>query len=84
MHSPKKDKSKVKRMVMRGKAVPQWAQDKKKVDQVVKQQMADPKFDAADIYGICLVENLDTNVIFGDSQVYHRGSSARWNRYPYS
>jgi hypothetical protein len=51
---------------------------------MVKLQKKDPKFDAAEIYGICLVEKLDTNVIFNDNDFYQRGSSARWNHHPYS
>ena len=29
--------------------------------------MKDPKFDSDKIYGICIIERLDTNVVFDDS-----------------
>lgn len=84
MYSPKKSKSKAKRLYIHRKRVPRWAEDLNKVNDMVHQQKRNPKYDTTEIYGICLVEKLDTNVIFNGNEIYHRGSSARWNRHPYS
>ena len=55
-----------------------------KVKNTALQQKGDPKFNPEGIYGVCVVEKLDTNIIFKRDKIYFRGSSARWQRHPYS
>jgi len=81
MHSPKKSKSNKKRLYMRNKKIPKWAEDMNKVKEIVIRQMHE--MDPDKIYGTCVVEKLDTNVIFGQNENYIRGSSARWLRNEY-
>jgi hypothetical protein len=78
LHSPKKSKSNKKRLYMRNKKIPRWAQDMEKVKETVLRQMTE--MDPDKIYGRCVVERLDTNIIFGHKEDYVRGSSARWAR----
>jgi hypothetical protein len=84
MYSPKKSKSKAKRLYINKKRIPRWAADLERINHIVRIQKNDPKFDPEHIYGICVIERLDTNVMFNRREIYNRGSSARWNRHPYS
>ena len=83
MNSPKKSKSTKKRLFIRDKKVPRWAIDLERIYSVVDDQTQDFKFNPLNIYGLCVAEKLDTNVIFNKEQVYFRGSSAKWNRNPF-
>ena len=67
MFSPKKDKANIRRLYINKKRVPKWAQNTDLVAEQLRRQMKDPKFDADKIYGICIIERLDTNVVFDDS-----------------
>lgn len=51
-----------------------------KVDSQREKGELDPNL----IYGFCVVEKLDTNVIFSSCDKYLRGSSAKWTRNPYN
>lgn len=84
MFSPKKSKSKAKRKFIRDNKIPGWAADLQQVSRQVLRQRADVGCQPVEIYGICLVQKLDTNVIFKGSEFYNRGSSAKWHRNPYS
>lgn len=81
--SPMKSKSQAKekrRLYIRQKKIPEWASDLEKVSQLVIAQRDDPRIDPDSIYGSCMVENLNTNVIFKTDVKYYRGSSAKWSR----
>ncbi len=78
MHSPKKSKSQKKRLFVHNKRVPRWAEDLGRINEAVFRQSQDPNYDPFLIYGTCLVERLDSNLIFGISEKYCRGSSAKW------
>jgi len=55
MYSPKKSKSKKKRVLIKNKRVPNWAADLSKVKDKIYQQKKDPNMDPYNIYGVCLV-----------------------------
>lgn len=84
LHSPKKSKSQKKRMYMRNKKIPRWAEDIAKVNEAVELQKEREELNPNQIYGFCVVEKLDTNIIFSFSEKYLRGSSAKWTRNPYN
>lgn len=84
LHSPKKSKSQKKRLYMRNKKVPRWAEDIEKVNEAVELQKEMQDLNPNQIYGFCVVEKLDTNIIFSFSEKYLRGSSAKWTRNPYN
>ena len=43
-------------------------------------QQKDSEFNLDDVYGLCVVEHLDINVMFNSNIKYYRGSSAKWNK----
>jgi len=55
-----------------------------RVNEIAFAQQKDPRLDPQKIYGVCVIERLETNVMFNRKDIYARGSSARWNRQPYS
>jgi hypothetical protein len=55
-----------------------------KVSETVIAQSHDPNFDPDCIYGPCVVELLNTNLIFNSSEKVYRGSSAKWSRNPFN
>lgn len=79
--SPVKSKSQAKekrRLYIREKIIPKWAEDLQKLDELVVAQRNQPRIDPDRIYGRCVVEHLNTNVIFKSNAVVYRGSSAKW------
>lgn len=78
--SPVKSKSqaKQKRLYIREKIIPKWAEDLQKLDTLVMEQREEPRIDPDRIYGRCVVEHLNTNVIFRSNAMLYRGSSAKW------
>lgn len=67
LHSPKKSKSQKKRMYIRDKKIPRWAEDIAKVNEAVELQKAREDLNPSLIYGTCVVEKLNTNIIFNFS-----------------
>ena len=84
LHSPKKSKSQKKRLYIRNKKIPRWAEDITRVNEMVDSQREKGELDPNLIYGFCVVEKLDTNIIFSSCDKYLRGSSAKWTRNPYN
>jgi hypothetical protein len=81
--SPKKSVTKKKRLYVNMKRIPRWAADPVELMNVSNEQRKDPKFDPESIYGVCVIERLDTNIVFNSNDFYIRGSSAKWNKHPY-
>jgi hypothetical protein len=84
LYSPKKSKSPCKRLYIRSKKIPRWAEDLEKVNEMVRVQNDNPDINPNAVYGCCIVERLNTNVIFNAEGKYYRGSSAKWNRNPFN
>ena len=85
LDSPKKSKSQVRlkrRMFVGNKRVPRWAEDLEKVADEVNRQQADARMRPGELYGECLVERLNSNLVMGKEANYVRGSSAKWDNNP--
>lgn len=79
INSPKKDKQVSKRLYIHQKRIPRWAEDLVEVSKEVERQAKTGK-DPLSIYGVCVVEQLNTNVIFRLKEDFQRHSSAKWDK----
>lgn len=75
LKSPKKVPKK-KRLFVGNKKIPRWAEDLGKIEEQCQKQ----KGQGVEVFGRCVVEHLDTNIMFkGRKEGIVRTSSAKWN-----
>ena len=80
LDSPKKSKTKKKRLYVNKKKVPRWAEDLKEVAKLYgSEQQRNLRKDFNQIFGVCIVENMQTNPIFNRNDTYVRSSTVKWN-----
>ena len=80
LKSAKKSK-RSKRLFIRNKKIPKWAEDIEKVGVTFKKQIESEEkgeFNSAQVYGNICVEELESNKVFNIHELYKRQSSAKW------
>ena len=75
LDSPKKT-NRSKRLYIRNKKIPKWAENLNNVsEQVMQQKKVNPR----NLFGVFYVENLNSNAVLSLNENYKRTSSAKWN-----